>query len=87
MEHKDPKNFMDFLSEDKPVMLRELLSKKVVLTYEGPDIPDGSMGPQDFWGRITSVSNIEFGFEFDKPDNWEPVVWGIQWIDSIIALE
>ena len=87
MENKDPKDFMNFLQEDKPVMLRELLSKKVVLTYEGPDIPDGSMGPQDFWGEITSVSNTEFGFEFDKPDNWKPVVWGIEWIDSIIVLE
>ena len=79
-------NFSKFSKKEKQLMLEELSGKTVRIVYDYSDIPDGSMGPMDFYGRILSVSASTFDFDFLNPE-WDDSELTIDGICDIVALE
>lgn len=84
--HKGMYNFSKFSNNEKKLMLEELSGKTVRIVYDYSDIPDGSMGPMDFYGRILSVSASTFDFDFLNPE-WGDSELTIDGISDIVALE
>ena len=77
------REFKQMSSDEKHWMLEEISGKMIELTYDYSDIPDGSMGPKDFVGKICHVGVATFDFEFFNPDDWEPASLTIEGIEAI----
>lgn len=81
------KEFKDLSHQEMYWMLEEISGKMIKLTYDYSDIPDGSMGPKEFIGKITHVGISTFDFEFFNPEDWEPAQLTIEGIETIKVLE
>jgi len=81
------KNFQDLSSDEKRWMLEEISGKMVNLLYDYSDIPDGSIGPKSFIGKVIGVSLATFKFDFYKPEDWVDSDLTIEGIESIKVCE
>lgn len=79
-------SFSKFSNNEKKLMLEELSGKPVRMLYDYSDIPDGSMGPIDLYGKVLSVSTSTFRFDFLKPE-WEDSDLTIEGVCSITVLD
>jgi hypothetical protein len=81
------KNFKQLSHQEMHWMLEEMSGKMIKLTYDYSDIPDGSMGPKEFMGKITHVGVSTFDFEFFCPEDWDTAELTIDGIEEIKVLE
>jgi len=79
-------DFEKFSDNEKELMLENLSDKTIWMLYNYPDIPDGSMGPKDLYGKILGISTPKFRFHFLKPE-WKDSNLTIEGICSITVLD
>lgn len=81
------KDFKKLPSDEQHWMLEELYDKMVSMDYDYSDIPDGSLGPKTFIGKVLHVGISTFTFDFYKPEDWGDVELTIEGIESIKVCE